>query len=84
MTVLTRIDEYGCGCDAAEHLAGLITIDVAVARIIESVRQVLETEEVMLAAARGRILANSIRARSAIPPFDNSTIRQFGNGWLCD
>ncbi len=74
MTVLTRIDEQACGCDAADHLRGLITIDEAIAGMVWNVSEVTETEKVTLAAARGRILAEPVCAISAAPPFDNAAM----------
>jgi molybdopterin molybdotransferase len=74
VTILTRINELGCGCGAADHQGGLMAIDEAIARIIQTVCEVSETEEVALAAACGRVLADPVRARSAAPPFDNSAM----------
>jgi molybdopterin molybdotransferase len=74
MTVLSRVEERGCGCDALEHQRGLVAIDEAIARIMRSVRPVPETEEVALAAAHGRILAEPVCALSAAPPFDNAAM----------
>ena len=74
MTVLSRIEEHGCGCDAPQHQRGLVAIDEAISRIKRSVRPVLETEEVALAAAHGRMLAEPVCALSAAPPFDNAAM----------
>jgi len=74
MTILEGIDEPGCGCDAADQVSGLISIDEAIARISQTASQVCETEDVTLVAASGRILAHSVCARSAAPPFDNSAM----------
>lgn len=74
MTVPSRIDEQGCGCGAAENPSDLIAIDEAIARIMESVCQVPETEEVTLAMARGRMLADPVCAVSAAPRFDNAAM----------
>lgn len=74
MTVLARIAEPGCGCGPAEHLSGLIAIDEAITRISQNVSQVSETEELTLAGACGRILADPVYAQSDLPPFDNSAM----------
>ena len=42
--------------------------------IAERVEPVAETEEVALAAARGRVLADAITAPLDLPPFDNSAV----------
>ena len=42
--------------------------------IVERVTPVTETEDVELAAARGRVLANDIAAPLDLPPFDNSAV----------
>ena len=42
--------------------------------IAERVTPVSETEDVTLAAARGRVLANDIAAPLDLPPFDNSAV----------
>lgn len=74
MTILTRIDELGCGCGAADHLSNLVTIDEAINRIVRTVSAVPEIEEVALAAARDRVLGEPICAISAAPPFDNAAM----------
>ena len=74
MTLLTRIAEPGCGCGATDHPYGLVTIDEAVARVMQSASAVAETEEMPLAATSGRILAEPVRAQAAVPPFDNSAM----------
>ncbi len=74
MTVQTRIDRAGCGCDALDNRKTLVSIDEALARIARTARPVRETEEIPLAEACGRILADAICAQSAAPPFDNSAM----------
>ena len=83
MTVLTRIDEPGCGCGAVDPVNGLVAIDEAITRINQSASQVSETEEVALAAACGRILAYPVRAKSATPPFDNSAMDGYAFDSTC-
>lgn len=83
MTVLARIDAQGCGCGTADHLSDLVVIDEAIARIVRNVSEVCETEEVALAAARGRILADPVCAISAAPPFDNAAMDGYAINSAC-
>jgi molybdopterin molybdotransferase len=54
-------------------MAELLSIDEALARILEHVRP-LEAEEVDVAEAAGRVLAEEARARVDLPPFDSSAM----------
>jgi molybdopterin molybdotransferase len=54
-------------------MAELLSIDEALARILEHVRP-LEAEEVDVADAAGRVLAEEARARVDLPPFDSSAM----------
>ncbi|NNE53778.1 MAG: molybdopterin molybdotransferase MoeA [Sulfitobacter sp.] len=83
MTVLTRIDEQGCGCGAADDLGDLVSIDEAIARIVRNAGQVAETETVSLASARGRVLAEPVCAISAAPPFDNAAMDGYAINSAC-
>jgi molybdopterin molybdotransferase len=83
MTVLTRIDEPGCGCGATDDLGGLVSIDEAIARIVRNAGEVAETEEEALASARGRLLAEPVWAISAAPPFDNAAMDGYAINSAC-
>ena len=83
MTVLTRIEEQGCGCGTADHPGDLISIDEAVAQILRNAGHVRESEEVALAGARGRTLAEPIAAIAAAPPFDNAAMDGFALNTAC-
>lgn len=83
MTVLTRIDEQGCGCGAADYLGGLVSIDEAIARTVQNAGEVAETEMVSLASARGRVLAEPVCANSAAPPFDNAAMDGYAINSAC-
>lgn len=74
MTVVSRIIEMGCGCDTLDGQNGPITVDEALARIRQSINVVPEMETVDLVQARGRVLAEPVCARSAVPPFDNAAM----------
>ncbi len=52
----------------------LLAVEQAEALIRQRVPAVRETEEVPLAAARGRVLAEPLRASVNLPPFDNSAV----------
>ena len=73
MTLLPKIEAAGCGCDTLESTS-LISIDEALTRIARSVRPIDQTEDVPLAAARGRALATPLCAAAPVPPFDNSAM----------
>lgn len=83
MTVLTRIDEQGYGCGAADDLGGLVSIDEAIALIVRNAGEVAETEMVSLASARGRLLAEPVCAISAAPPFDNAAMDGYAINSAC-
>ncbi|WP_099823604.1 gephyrin-like molybdotransferase Glp [Oceaniglobus indicus] len=74
MTLLTRIDELGCGCGASDQPGALTTIDDAIERIKDTAEAVRETQDVPLAAARGRVLAEPVLAHAPTPPFDNAAM----------
>ncbi len=54
-------------------MSGLLTIDEALARVLERV-QPLETEQVVLDAAVGRVLAEDVHATVDLPPFPSSAM----------
>lgn len=74
MTIIQRIEMQGCGCDAPEQLAALISIDEALGRIAQHAMPVVGTEAVPLMQALGRVLAKPVRAASMTPPFDNAAM----------
>lgn len=74
MTVLARIDDRGCGCDVVDPQGRLVSMDTAIARIRENAAPVMDTHEMALVAATGRVLARDVRARLAAPPFDNAAM----------
>ncbi|SDU04506.1 gephyrin-like molybdotransferase Glp [Stappia sp. ES.058] len=74
MTVLLKSMPAGCGCDAPEHAKTLVSIDEALRRISQAVCPVKETERLALGDAIGRILAEPVQSRGAMPPFDNAAM----------
>lgn len=74
MTFFPRTLNTGCGCDSADALATLISLDEALAHIERSVSPVSGTEEVALCAAKGRVLARPICARADMPRFDHAAM----------
>jgi molybdopterin molybdotransferase len=74
MTLLRPIEPEGCGCEASEQRHGLISIDAALRRIAAEAAPVIGTETLALGQARGRILAEAVIARAAVPPFDNAAM----------
>ncbi len=57
-------------------MADLISIDEARRRVLEAVRP-LETEDVVLSDALGRVLARDVESPIDVPPFDNSAMDGF-------
>jgi molybdopterin molybdotransferase len=74
MTILDPIVRQGCGCDAPDEVAPLVSIDEALRLIAEAVAPVRQTERLALDAAGGRVLAAPVRATAACPPFDNAAM----------
>ena len=74
MTIAGRIETEGCGCDAPEQLAALISIDKALGRIARHAVAINGTEPVSLMQTKGRILAEPVRASAIAPPFDNAAM----------
>jgi len=71
MTAIARLDAPGCGCDAAQ---GLASIDQALARLRALPRPTLGFDQVALAEAPGRVLAQPVTARAHVPPFASSAM----------
>ena len=74
MTVIQPIQAEGCGCDAPERLTSMISHDKALELIQRTVPVLLESEEVPLNKACGRILAKPVDALGRAPAFDNSAM----------
>ena len=72
MTIIQTIAEAGCGCD--DVATELISIDEALSRIARETSTVTGTECVATGSARGRVLAQSVRADGHVPPFDNAAM----------
>ena len=77
MTVLHKTDAAGQGCDAPERVKTLIRIDDALRQIAERVDAINGTEHLPLPQARGRILAEQVRASDMAPPFDSAAMDGF-------
>jgi molybdopterin molybdotransferase len=61
-----------CGCDA--HQPALMPYDEALGYLLAQVRSVGESECLPLAQALGRVLAEPVRSRVDVPPWDNSAM----------
>jgi molybdopterin molybdotransferase len=72
VTILQPVQALGCGCDAVP--GALISIDAAFERISRFTGPVTRSETLPLSQCRGRVLAQSVRAQSAVPPFDNAAM----------
>lgn len=74
MLQIDRADAVFCGCDAPQKSGALISIDEALARIAAAAAPVAGTETLGSLAAQGRVLAEPVRSRAAVPPFDNAAM----------
>ena len=74
MTIQQAIMSPGCGCDGQDVQKTLISIDEALDRIASHVTPLDRTEAVSLDSALGRILAQPVRSRGMVPPFDNAAM----------
>ncbi len=73
MIACNKIAVEACGCDQ-EAEATLISVEEALERIRTKVTPLIETEDVGLDRAIGRVLSAPIKAREQAPPFDNSAM----------
>ena len=63
-----------CGCESAVNGRPLLSIEDAFAVIARQVPIAAETELLSLDQAKGRVLAEPVRAKADLPPFDNSAM----------
>ena len=61
-----------CGCDDVDLIAPLMSVQDALTAGLALVDPLREVEELDLTAAKGRVLARSVRAGTDMPGFDNS------------
>lgn len=64
----------GSACDLPHHVKQLICVDDALGRIAQHVMPVPGTETLATPDARGRILAQALRSRAMVPPFDTAAM----------
>ncbi len=74
MTVLIRHEGTSCGCNARDVPPGLMSVDAARTAALRLVVPVTAQEQVPLAQALGRVLAQPLRAQTPMPPFDASAV----------
>jgi molybdopterin molybdotransferase len=74
MTVLIRHEGVACGCDATDVSPGLMSVDAARTAALRLVVPVAAREQVPLAQALGRVLAQPLRSKTPMPPFDASAV----------
>lgn len=74
MSFAQKIDAAGCGCGAPDPGMGVIDIDTALVRIADNVVPVMGCERADLVLARGRVLAEPVRALSDMPRFDHAAM----------
>ncbi|MEJ2592248.1 MAG: molybdopterin molybdotransferase MoeA [Candidatus Thiodiazotropha sp.] len=61
-----------CGCDTTQP--ALMPFDEALRFLLDQARPLSETERLPLERALGRVLAESVRSRVDVPPWDNSAM----------
>ncbi|MDJ0807741.1 MAG: molybdopterin molybdotransferase MoeA, partial [Gammaproteobacteria bacterium] len=66
------MNEWGCDSQQTGH--SLKPIEEALSFILERAEPVGETEQVVLAEAQGRVLAQSVSSPINVPPWDNSAM----------
>jgi molybdopterin molybdotransferase len=64
----------GCGCDAPRHGQNLMPVSEALEKLLDQAALTTEVEEVSLAAALGRVLAEDQLSGVDVPPRDNSAM----------
>jgi len=64
----------GCGCDAPRHGQNLMPVSEALEKLLDQAAVKAEIEEVSLAAALGRVLAEDQLSGVDVPPRDNSAM----------
>ena len=74
MTIIQRIESQTCGCDRPGDQNGLISVDEAVLRNIQTTQAVAQTQDLDLVQANGRVLARPVRSLGMVPPFDNAAM----------
>ncbi len=74
MSLVDPIMGPGCGCDDADLLHGLLSVDAALDVLTGLARPVSESEPLAIGAARGRVLAEPLCACGPAPAFDNSAM----------
>lgn len=74
MTVFERIESAACGCDGGQRRGRLVPVRDAVAAAVSVVAPVVETENLLLHQAPGRVLAEPVVARADMPRFDNAAM----------
>lgn len=73
MTIVQKVPETGCGCDAVAG-AGLVSVDQALAEIARKAQPITGTDTVTLPDAVGRVLIDPVRALGMVPPFANAAM----------
>jgi len=71
------IEDSGAVCDVQQ---GLVSVQAALALLLQGSAPVTRTEMVRLHAASGRVVAEDVRARIAMPPFDRAAVDGFAVG----
>lgn len=77
MNLLPQIDPEHCGCSNASVDRGLLAFDAARSRVDAAILTIAGVEELPVAAARGRVLAEALQALTMTPPFDTSAMDGF-------
>lgn len=71
------LPKQACGCDGGRDHVPLMPVEKAVEIAVGMVQPSTAVEDVAVHKVRGRVLARSLHARSAMPLFDNSAMDGF-------
>lgn len=63
-----------CGCSSHADAYAMKSLEQALALLLSHASKVNETEQVSIADALGRVLAEAVTSRIAMPPWDNSAM----------
>ncbi len=74
MTLAQDIEKQSCGCDTPALTVGLASVEQALAAGLALAGPITQCEVVPVSAACGRVLGAAVRAKAAMPPFDNSAM----------
>lgn len=70
--LIEPINGLGCGCDDADMVDPLLSVEAALDKGLSIAHPVSDVETMPVTQALGRVLARPVRAQAHMPPFDNA------------